>query len=82
MSEYKKGVFLSEGRKKAFLFFVMNVKINKKTIGFKAAGGICKPDEAVEYALLAQKNMGDEYVNNQTFRIGASSLTDSLYVAL
>ena len=54
------------------------VKFNKKTVGFKAAGGIRKPEEAVEYAQLAKKILGDEYVKNQTFRIGASSLTDSL----
>ena len=56
-----------------------NVKINKKTVGFKAAGGIRKPAEALAYAHLAQKIMGDEYINNQTFRIGASSLTEGLY---
>lgn len=59
-----------------------NVKINKKTIGFKAAGGIRKPEEALVYAQLAQKIMGDEYVNNQMFRIGASSLTEGLYSLL
>ena len=59
-----------------------NVKTNKKTVGFKAAGGIRKPEEALAYAQLAQKIMGDEYVNNQTFRIGASSLTKGLYSLL
>ena len=59
-----------------------NVKINKKTIGFKAAGGISTPEEAVEYALEAKKMMGDEYVNNQTFRIGASRLTERLFAFL
>ena len=56
-----------------------NVKINKKTVGFKAAGGIRKPEEAVRYAEMAKKIMGDDYVNSQTFRIGASSLTESLF---
>ena len=55
-----------------------NVKINKKTIGFKAAGGIREPEEALAYAMLAKKILGDNYVNNQTFRIGASRLTDKL----
>ncbi len=63
----------------AMLNVVKNkVKFNKKTIGFKAAGGIRKPEEAMAYAQLAKKIMGDEYVKNQTFRIGASSLTDGL----
>lgn len=53
-----------------------------RTIGFKAAGGIRKPEDAVAYALLAKKIMGEEYVGNTTFRIGASSLTDNLYSLL
>lgn len=56
-----------------------NVKFNKKTIGFKAAGGIRTPEEALEYAKMAQKILGDDYVKNQTFRIGASSLTERLF---
>ena len=59
-----------------------NVKINKKAIGFKAAGGISTPDEALAYAEMAKKIMGDDYVNNQTFRIGASRLTERLHAFL
>lgn len=59
-----------------------NVKINKKNIGFKAAGGIREPEEALAYAKLAQKIMGADYINNQTFRIGASRLTDKLFALL
>ena len=59
-----------------------NVNFNKKTVGFKAAGGIRKPEEAMAYAQLAKKIMGDDYVNNQTFRIGASSLTEGLFSIL
>ena len=58
------------------------VKIYKKTIGFKAAGGIREPQEAVAYAERAKKIMGDNYINNQTFRIGASRLTEQLYSLL
>lgn len=59
-----------------------NVKNYKKTIGFKAAGGISTPEEAVEYAEMAKKIVGDNYVNNQTFRIGASRLTERLHAFL
>ena len=59
-----------------------NAKNNNKTVGFKAAGGIRQPDEAIAYAIMAQNIMGDGYINNLTFRIGASSLTDNLYAAL
>ena len=58
------------------------VKIYKKTIGFKAAGGIREPQEAVAYAERAKKIMGDNYINNQTFRIGASRLTEQFYSLL
>ncbi len=59
-----------------------SVKINKKTVGFKAAGGISTPEEALAYAEMAKKIVGDNFVNNQTFRIGASRLTDKLYSIL
>ena len=59
-----------------------NVKINKKLVGFKAAGGISNPEEAIAYAIIAEKIMGVDYVNNQTFRIGASRLTNKLYSLL
>ena len=59
-----------------------NVKFNKKRVGFKAAGGIRTPDEALLYAELAKKIIGENYINNQTFRIGASRLTESLYSLL
>lgn len=59
-----------------------NVKINKKTVGFKAAGGISTPEEALAYAEKAKKILGDKFVNNQTFRIGASRLTDRLHSIL
>lgn len=59
-----------------------NVKKSKKRIGFKAAGGIRKPEEAMAYAEMAKKILGDDYINNQTFRIGASSLTDGLFSIL
>lgn len=59
-----------------------NVKFNKKTVGFKAAGGIRTPEEALVYAEMAKKIVGNNFINNQTFRIGASRLTESLYSLL
>ena len=59
-----------------------NVKKCKKTVGFKAAGGITTPEEALAYAEMAKKIVGDDYVINQTFRIGASRLTDRLFSIL
>ena len=59
-----------------------NVKKSKKPVGFKAAGGISTPEEALAYAEIAKKIIGDEYVIKQTFRIGASRLTDRLFSIL
>ena len=59
-----------------------NVKKGKKRVGFKAAGGISTPEEALAYAEIAKKIMGDDDVKNQTFRIGASRLTDRLFAIL
>jgi deoxyribose-phosphate aldolase len=53
-----------------------------RKVGFKAAGGISEPAEALAYAQLAKKILGDDYVKNQTFRIGASRLTDCLVAFL
>lgn len=58
------------------------VKISKNKVGFKAAGGIREPEEALAYAELAKKILGADYINNQTFRVGASRLTDRLYSLL
>ena len=49
-----------------------------RTVGFKAAGGIRTPDQAMGYARMAQQIMGDGYLHPSTFRIGASSLTAAL----
>ena len=59
-----------------------NVKKGKNWVGFKAAGGISTPEEALAYAEMAKKIMGDDFVKNQTFRIGASRLTDRLFAIL
>lgn len=50
-----------------------------KIVGFKAAGGISTPAQALEYMHLAKKIMGNDYINNQYFRIGASRITGTLF---
>ena len=59
-----------------------NAKKRARKVGFKAAGGIRLPEEALRYARLAQQTMGDEYLSPTLFRIGASSLTDELLKVL
>lgn len=48
-------------------------------VGLKVAGGISIAEDAIQYALMAQEKMGIEYINNQTFRIGTSRLTEKLF---
>lgn len=46
--------------------------------GFKASGGIRTTHEAVEYYTLVKELLGEEYMTNDHFRIGASSLAEHL----
>ena len=48
-------------------------------IGIKAAGGISTPDEAIGYYQLVESVLGEEWLNNEYFRIGASRLADNVY---
>lgn len=48
-------------------------------IGIKAAGGISTPDEAIGYYLLVKHILGEEWLNKDYFRIGASRLADNIY---
>jgi len=50
--------------------------------GFKAAGGVRTPAEAARYLALADQRMGKGWATAARFRIGASSLFDSLCSAL
>lgn len=43
-------------------------------VGFKAAGGIRKAKEALEWLILMKEELGNEWLSPALFRIGASSL--------
>ncbi len=43
-------------------------------VGFKPAGGISKAKDAITWLILIKEELGDEWLNNQLFRFGASSL--------
>lgn len=53
-----------------------------KRIGIKAAGGISTPEQAVLYYLLVKEVLGEDWLNNTLFRIGASRLADNLVNAI
>lgn len=46
--------------------------------GFKASGGISTTQDAVKYYTIVKEVLGEEYLNNEYFRIGASRLADNL----
>lgn len=53
-----------------------------RKVGFKAAGGIRTAEEAVIYYAIVKEVLGDEWLNQDLFRIGASSLANSLLSAI
>lgn len=50
--------------------------------GFKASGGIRTVDEAIKYLCVVKGVLGDEWMTNELFRIGASSLEADLLKSL
>lgn len=49
-----------------------------RKVGFKASGGISTTADAVKYYTIVKEVLGEEYLNNEYFRIGASRLADNL----
>lgn len=62
----------------AFLIMLDTIdEFYKKTgrmIGIKAAGGIAEPDDAIKYYQLVKHVLGNQWLNKDLFRIGASRL--------
>ncbi len=50
-----------------------------KKIGIKPAGGISEPEVAINYYLLVKEILGEEWLNNHLFRIGASRLANKVF---
>ncbi len=49
-----------------------------RRVGFKAAGGITTPEEAMQYYAIVRDVLGEEWLTNEYFRIGASRLANNL----
>lgn len=58
------------------------IKQSGKLIGFKAAGGVKTVADATDYLALTRSIMGDDYLQADTFRFGASSLLSDVYKTL
>ena len=48
-------------------------------VGFKASGGIRTTEDAVKYYTIVKEVLGEEWLTNKRFRIGASSLANALF---
>lgn len=53
-----------------------------KQVGMKSAGGIRKAKEALHYLALIKETLGDDWLNPDMFRFGASSLTNDLLMQI
>lgn len=66
----------------AFYFMLDEIKkfyaITSKKVGIKPAGGISDAATSLKYYALLKAMLGNDWLDKSLFRIGASSLTDSL----
>lgn len=53
-------------------------ELTGRKVGFKASGGVRSSEEALNYYAVVKEVLGDEWLNHDLFRIGASSLANSL----
>jgi len=53
-----------------------------KKVGFKAAGGIAETTDVLKYIAIVKAVLGDEWLNNKLFRVGASRLANNLLASI
>lgn len=53
-----------------------------RMVGFKPAGGVRTPEEAVSYYCIVKEVLGEQWLTNEYFRIGASGLPNNLLSAI
>ena len=53
-----------------------------KKVGFKPAGGISTPQDAILYYAIVDTILGEEWLNPELFRLGASRLANNLLTEL
>ena len=52
--------------------------ITERQIGIKVSGGVRTAEEAVNYYTIVKEGLGEEWLNKDLFRIGASSLVNDI----
>lgn len=53
-----------------------------RMVGFKPSGGVRTPEEAVSYYCIVKEILGEQWLTNEYFRIGASGLANNLLTAI
>ncbi|MDD4922216.1 MAG: deoxyribose-phosphate aldolase [Bacteroidales bacterium] len=53
-------------------------RISGRKVGFKAAGGISTTEEALQYYCIVESVLGEEWLNKDLLRFGASRLANNL----
>lgn len=53
-----------------------------RMVGFKPSGGVRTPEEAVGYYCIVKEVLGENWLTNEYFRIGASGLANNLLTAI
>ncbi len=76
------GKILPAATEEAFYVMLQSIKSHYDTtgkmIGIKPAGGISEPHQALNYFMLVNSVLGEKWLNNKYFRIGASRLADKI----
>ncbi len=53
-----------------------------RLVGFKPAGGVRTPEDAVGYYCIVREVLGEKWLTNEFFRLGASGLANNLLTAI
>lgn len=53
-----------------------------RMVGFKPAGGVRTPQDAVSYYCIVREVLGEKWLTNEFFRLGASGLANNLLTAI
>lgn len=53
-----------------------------RMVGFKPAGGVRTPQDAVSYYCVVKSVLGEKWLTNEYFRLGASGLANNLLTAI
>ena len=57
-------------------------ELTGRKVGFKCSGGVRTTEQALQYYTLVKEILGEEWLNHDLFRIGASSLANAVLSSL